>query len=144
MDIAKLLDRIPQIYHPRIMLHRFPELLKDYKLAGYHHFSGEKLIDCQGLRSRSLHKLDELRDIEEPLDYCFFGPVYESISKKDTFPKYSYRNWVVSFTTLKIQNHKSLWSMHWVALGDEKFQNFSTWVLTGWHYSVRSGEKRTL
>jgi len=87
MDVAKLLDRIPEIYHPRIMLHRFPELLKDYKLAGYHHFSGEKLIDCQGLRSRSLHKLDELRDTEEPLDYCFFGPVYESISKKGYLPK---------------------------------------------------------
>ena len=87
MDVAKLLDRIPEIYHPRIMLHRFPELLKDYKLVGYHHFSGEKLIDCQGLRSRSLHKLDELRDTEEPLDYCFFGPVYESISKKGYLPK---------------------------------------------------------
>ena len=46
-----------------------------------------KLIDCQGLRSRSLHKLDELRDTEEPLDYCFFGPVYESISKKGYLPK---------------------------------------------------------
>ncbi|MEK9772345.1 MAG: thiamine phosphate synthase [Opitutae bacterium] len=89
IEVSKLLGRIPEVYHPKIVMHRFPELLKDFNLGGYHHFSGEKLIDCQGIRSRSLHRLEELRDIEEPLDYCFFGPVYESISKKGYLPKVS-------------------------------------------------------
>lgn len=88
-DIARLLDSIPSNFHERIVIHRFPELLKDYSLAGYHHYSGETLVETEGTRSRSLHKLDELRDIKEPIDYCFFGPVYESISKKGYLPKVS-------------------------------------------------------
>ncbi len=88
-QVAGLLNKIPQAYHNRIVIHRFPELLKDFTLAGYHHYAGESLIDCQGTRSRSLHRLDELKDLKEPIDYCFFGPVYESISKKGYVPKVS-------------------------------------------------------
>ena len=88
-ELAALLSKIPDVYHERIVLHRHPELLKDFSLAGYHHYASEKLVDCKGTKSRSLHKLDELKDLKEPLDYCFFGPVYESISKKGYVPKVS-------------------------------------------------------
>jgi len=89
VNIAKLIGSIPEVHHPKIVIHRFPELLKDFNLAGYHHHAREKLIDCQGTKSRSLHSLDELKEIQEPLDYCLFGPVYESISKKGYLPKVS-------------------------------------------------------
>ena len=89
IDVARMLDKIPVSYHQRIVMHRFPELLKDFNLAGYHHFSGEPLIEQQGSSSRSLHRLEELKNLDEPLDYCFFGPVYESISKKGYVPKVS-------------------------------------------------------
>lgn len=89
IEVAKLIDAIPSTYHDRIVLHRFPELLKDLTLAGYHFHSQEKLFETNGTRSRSLHRLSELQNIEEPLDYCFFGPVYESISKKGYIPKVS-------------------------------------------------------
>ena len=88
-ELAALLSKIPDVYHERIVLHRHPELLKDFSLAGYHHYASEKLVDCKGTKSRSLHKLDELKDLKEPMDYCFFGPVYESISKKGYVPKVS-------------------------------------------------------
>jgi len=88
-EVAKLLGQIPDIYHGRIVLHRFPELIKDFSLCGYHHYSKEKLVETSGTISRSLHKLDELKNLNEPLDYCFFGPVYESISKKGYIPKVS-------------------------------------------------------
>ena len=88
-EVANLLSQIPKAYHQKIVLHRFPELLKDYDLAGYHHFSGERLRECNGTRSRSLHKIEELNNLDEPLDYCFFGPVYQSISKKGYVPKVS-------------------------------------------------------
>ena len=88
-EVAKLLGQIPDIYHGRIVLHRFPELIKDFSLCGYHHYSKEKLVETKGTISRSLHKLDELKNLNEPLDYCFFGPVYESISKKGYIPKVS-------------------------------------------------------
>jgi thiamine-phosphate pyrophosphorylase len=89
IEVAKLLDSIPSTYHNRIVLHRFPELLKDFTLAGYHFHSEEKLLEIDGTRSRSLHILSELQNVEEPIDYCFFGPVYESISKKGYIPKVS-------------------------------------------------------
>lgn len=89
IEVANLLGQIPEAYHKKIVLHRFPELLKDFDLAGYHHFAGENLLECKGTRSRSLHRLEELSSLSEPLDYCFFGPVYESISKKGYVPKVS-------------------------------------------------------
>ena len=64
-------------------------LIKNFSLCGYHHYSKEKLVETSGTISRSLHKLDELKNLNEPLDYCFFGPVYESISKKGYIPKVS-------------------------------------------------------
>ena len=64
-EVAGILNKIPEAYHNRIVIHRFPELLKDFTLAGYHHYAGESLIDCQGTRSRSLHRLDELKDLNK-------------------------------------------------------------------------------
>jgi thiamine-phosphate pyrophosphorylase len=88
-EVAFLLSKIPEVYHSKIVIHRHHELLNDFNLAGYHHFSGEKMVNCKGTKSRSLHRLDELKNIEDSMDYCFFGPVYESISKKGYAPKVS-------------------------------------------------------
>jgi len=88
-EVAFLLSKIPEVYHSKIVIHRHHELLNDFNLAGYHHFSGEKMVNCKGTKSRSLHRLDELKNIEDSMDYCFFGPVYESISKKGYVPKVS-------------------------------------------------------
>lgn len=89
IQVADLLNKIPETYHNRIVIHRFPELFKDFNLAGYHHYSGETLIECAGTRSQSIHSLDELNESTKEIDYCFFGPVYESISKKGYVPKVS-------------------------------------------------------
>ena len=80
-DVSKILDKIPEKYLTRIVLHRVPELLKDYPVAGYHHSSKEKLRDFSGSCSRSFHKISSLCENREKLDYSFFGPVYNSISK---------------------------------------------------------------
>jgi thiamine-phosphate pyrophosphorylase len=88
-DIAKILSSLPEVYHSRVVIHRFPELLKEFTVAGYHHYANEPLQEVPGTRSRSFHNLDELKQINEPLDYCFFGPVFESISKKGYVPKVS-------------------------------------------------------
>ena len=105
-EVAKLIISIPELYHNRIVVHRFPELLNEFNLAGYHHYSSEKLVECKGTRSRSLHKLDELKNINEPIDYCFFGPVYESISKKGYMPKISMPELGGTLHNLKTQKPK--------------------------------------
>ena len=72
-EIASLLEEIPSVHHPKIMIHRKIELLEDYKLGGYHHRSDEKLKEISSSRSRSLHKPRELEIETDILDYVF-GP----------------------------------------------------------------------
>ncbi len=100
-QVRKLLDSIAEKHHKKIVVHRFPELLNDFSLGGYHHYAGESLFKTQGTTSRSLHSLGELKNISEPMDYCFFGPVYESISKKGYVPKVSMPELGATLHTLK-------------------------------------------
>ncbi len=80
--LASILNEIPHELHPKIVIHRNHELLKDYNLGGYHHRAEEKLKPCpKGTRSRSLHKVHELLVENEVLDYVFIGPVFSSVSK---------------------------------------------------------------
>lgn len=88
-DVSKILDKLPEKYLKKIVLHRVPELLEKYPLAGYHHTSQEKLHEVTGSCSRSFHKISNLRESKEKLDYSFFGPVYNSISKQGYGPKVS-------------------------------------------------------
>jgi len=87
--IASLLNKIPSEFHSRIVLHRAHELMNDYKLGGYHHRSDEKLKEVEGSRSRSLHRISELKVENDLLDYVFIGPVFSSISKAGRKPKIS-------------------------------------------------------
>jgi thiamine-phosphate pyrophosphorylase len=88
--LSEYLNQIPQHYLSRIVVHRAPQLLSEFPLAGYHHTSTESIHDVQGTCSRSLHKFSELKNLTENLDYVFFGPVYHSISKKGYSPKVSF------------------------------------------------------
>ena len=89
-QVGKLLEKLPEKYHSKVVLHRYPELLDKFNLAGYHHRSNEDLQkNVNGTISRSFHFLEELKSNSESLDYCFFGPVYESISKKGYLPRVS-------------------------------------------------------
>ena len=49
-DVSKILDKIPEKYLGRIVLHRVPELLKDYPVAGYHHSSKERARSTNAFR----------------------------------------------------------------------------------------------
>ena len=85
--MAEFLDAIPRRMLKKIIIHRTPELLKDYPVGGYHHTARESLKPFRRSRSRSLHKLKELANVEPELSYVFFGPVYHSISKVGHKPK---------------------------------------------------------
>ena len=87
LEVSSLLDGIPDEFLPRIIMHRHPELVMDYGLAGYHYADGEeeKNISCRV--SLSIHSLQDLSSADETFEYVFFGPVYSSISKKGYKPK---------------------------------------------------------
>ena len=87
LEISRLLDSIPDQFLSHIVMHRHPQLVNDYGLAGYHHADGEDMKDCRGTSSRSIHSLKTLSAVDCKLDYIFYGPVYKSISKKGYEPK---------------------------------------------------------
>lgn len=87
LEVSCLLDAIPDHFHSNIVMHRHPELLNDYKLAGYHHSDGEQIQKCNGSISKSVHSLSDLAEIDSRFDYLFYGPVYKSISKQGYRPK---------------------------------------------------------
>lgn len=87
LEVSCLLDAIPDHFHSNIVMHRHPELLGDYKLAGYHHSDGEQIQKCNGSISKSVHSLSGLADVDSRFDYLFYGPVYKSISKQGYRPK---------------------------------------------------------
>ena len=86
-ELREYLKQVPRKYLPKIVIHRYSELVKEFDLGGYHYRSDEPSSEIFSTSSRSFHKLNELKDMSEKLDYIFFGPVYESISKIGYKPK---------------------------------------------------------
>ena len=88
-ELSKYLEKVSPKNLSKIVIHRAPQLLEQFPLAGYHYTSTENTLSIKGSVSRSMHKLSELKNFNENLDYVFFGPVYHSISKKGYSPKIS-------------------------------------------------------
>lgn len=88
-EVEALIKQIPAQFHPQIVLHQFPELLKSYQLGGFHitqynkHQSDEiKLsIATNQTISISCHSFEEINKLTG-YDYFFISPVYNSISKQ--------------------------------------------------------------
>jgi thiamine-phosphate pyrophosphorylase len=87
LEISSLLDSIPKDLWSNIVMHRQPELVNDYGLAGYHHQEGEEIRVFMGTTSQSVHHLEDLSSLNTKLNYVFYGPVFQSISKKGYEPK---------------------------------------------------------
>ena len=126
-SIARLIKKVPSEYHNRIVLHRAPELLNDFELGGYHHRSNEPLREVPCARSRSLHQINELQVETELLDYVFFGPVFQSISKVGHKPKVSLPRLAFALDKLDAKPKRPLV----YALGGIRRNKISTIVETG-------------
>jgi thiamine-phosphate pyrophosphorylase len=87
-ELIDWLENIPTVFHRRIIIHQFPELLKEFDLGGfhlnqYHHHQTEeikKLLTPNQLFSMSTHSFDEIKKAEG-FHYFFISPVFDSISK---------------------------------------------------------------
>ena len=82
-ELRKLLDRIPDIYYPKIVLHDCFGLAVEYGLGGVHlnRRNNQPPDDFAGTISRSCHSIGELGQFGK-LDYLFLSPIFESISKE--------------------------------------------------------------
>jgi thiamine-phosphate pyrophosphorylase len=94
-EYCSYLDKIDPIYHNRIVVHRFHDLVNRYNLKGIHfkeeqrkehiHNPGEyfKNLNMFGKTiSSSFHEVEDLVSCDFEFDYHFLSPVFESISKK--------------------------------------------------------------
>ena len=80
--LRALLDSLPAVYHPRIVLHEHFELANRYSIGGIH-LNRRNPVAPDGFKgsiSRSCHSITELKEHSER-DYLFLSPIFESISK---------------------------------------------------------------
>ncbi|OFY95478.1 MAG: hypothetical protein A3K10_07665 [Bacteroidetes bacterium RIFCSPLOWO2_12_FULL_31_6] len=93
-EIAELILRIDAKFHHKISLHQHHKLSEQFEITRFH-FTEEsrKKIGVSELEkhrsngktlSTSIHSMDEYKKLSSCFDYCFFGPVFNSISKKES------------------------------------------------------------
>jgi thiamine-phosphate pyrophosphorylase len=91
-ELKHLLGNIKPGYWHKIALHQHHELAKNADIKRLHftekhrkETSEEKLMDLKAngyILSTSIHWIEERDEISSAFDYAFFGPVFDSISKK--------------------------------------------------------------
>lgn len=82
--LEALLERIPSIYYPRIVLHDHLELAVEGRFGGIHLNRRNPVApsDYAGSVSRSCHSLEEVDHYKPLCDYVFLSPIFQSISKE--------------------------------------------------------------
>jgi thiamine-phosphate pyrophosphorylase len=85
-NYTSLISHIATQYHDRVALHQFHDLCKDFPSIKRLHYPEQLrkkgLINVDGYTlSTSIHHLDDLNGLEG-FDYTFYGPVFNSISKR--------------------------------------------------------------
>lgn len=90
-EMSALISAIPADLRLKLTLHDHFDLALRYGIGGLH--LNSRNTHCppgwNGLVSRSLHSIDELRELADSYDYVFISPVYPSISKPGYEPEFT-------------------------------------------------------
>ncbi len=80
-----VLNGVPVEFRNRVMLHQYHEdLAERFKVRGIHHrMDSDFNAEFQGVQSKAMHSIQEIKDNTFPYDYIFLSPVFDSISKTD-------------------------------------------------------------
>lgn len=84
--VADLLNKIPNQYHEKVIIHGNWNLINDFNLAGIHIRETDKNLISgwkYNLHSIAVHELDELYQVNNYVKYALLSPIFNSISKKD-------------------------------------------------------------
>lgn len=81
-DIVALIEKIPDKYHSRLILHDFHELIENYNLGGLHYNSRNPYRHNNIPYSASCHSKEDILKWPDAR-YVFLSPIYNSISKPD-------------------------------------------------------------
>lgn len=136
-EIVGLLQRIPEIYHKRIILHDNYKLVHEFGLGGIHVTGksvGEELetIPLHLHYSRSCHSFDEVLQCGSDYSYVFLSPIYDSISKKGYSSSFD-KNELQQFFTINSQ------ITNCVALGGVTKDNIKELKLLGFNGAALLG-----
>lgn len=85
-EFEYFLDRIPEQYLNRVIIHQHHELIEKYPLKGVHYTkytTDFKYLDSNYKihRSKSYHSISEIPKNSFDYNYVFLSPIYPSISK---------------------------------------------------------------
>nr|GFB62739.1 hypothetical protein [Tanacetum cinerariifolium] len=88
-QLETLIQALPPQVYPRLVLHAYPELVRQYQLGGLHLTERARaaarrrpaLLPGQTL-STSFHSLAEISRGRRHYDYVFLSPIFDSISKE--------------------------------------------------------------
>ena len=91
-DIYSILDTIETKYHAQIALHQHHQMANKYGINRLHFTEAKRqqtsskvlrnLKDSGFILSTSIHHISEYAGLSDCFEYTFFGPVFNSISKK--------------------------------------------------------------
>ena len=123
-QLAEYIEQINSVFHSRIKIHSFFELLDRYRLGGIHipvaMTVKSNIIDFKKNKnitiSSSFHSCDEVKRKNEHIDYAFLSPVFDSISKK---------NYKSGFDYKELQKVLALSNIRIIALGGCRCKNFN-------------------
>ncbi|PIP54464.1 MAG: thiamine phosphate synthase [Bacteroidetes bacterium CG23_combo_of_CG06-09_8_20_14_all_32_9] len=147
-EMRKFIEKIPEKYFNRIVLHSHYHLAKGYNLKGIHlPVIAREQSDQSNLKkkidyftvfammgktiSTSLHSLEEIQKVDKKFDYAFLSPVFDSISKQDYKSKFDLQNLQKFSKFLKIKNIIALGGIDEDKIDTVKDMGFSGIALLG-------------
>lgn len=91
-EMRELLNKIDSKYYAQISIHQHHQLAFEFGIKRIHFTVKDRnelitgrlveLKESGFILSTSVHSIEEFEELNELFDYTFFGPVYDSISKK--------------------------------------------------------------
>lgn len=136
------IEQIPYVYHNKIVIHDYYDLIKHYDLYGLH----SKLPICNlgtthsASNSTSTHSISEFNSIDALFDYAFLSPIFPSISKLDYK---STENWKEVLEKRTNRNTKliALGGVHPDNITDLNNMGFDGYALLGAIWTLADGIK---
>jgi len=133
-QVQNALNMIHTKNRKKVVLHGYPNLVKKYKLKGIHHNSKSEYIPDFGdefTQSKSFHSIEDIAKDNNPYDYVFLSPIYDSISKEGYTSKFD-------LETLKLPTNQNIIALGGVTpekVDDLKKVGFSGFATLGkvWH-----------
>lgn len=85
-QVLRFIEKIPQEFHNRLMIHSHYDMGQKFELQGIHFTANKRsFIPAYAAlpirKSTSCHTYNEVEEYKDSVDYIFLSPIFKSISK---------------------------------------------------------------